>query len=1033
MKSHRRAGSRAVVFMVDIAGSSTPKGARNARDVAFRRQVAREHSVMVLSTIERILCFADELCKFGVAWTYQIFDSRGSSHPTPSTVVNLSSPSSASMDECRKAVQLRFDSACKKIDTRECSLDVIGATLNYLLNAAPSLQPFEPYITEKGNGNPLIVLLTPASYTRCSLHSLSNRELENVEAARVFNALNECSMVNSALKKLDETDTALLWVSSYSRRIENMTVFNSELDSLFKKWLMQKKSVVSLTDMHSLLLDRNLVPFHTVARHIFNPNSHSSVPTNHESAETSRFWLPVDFILPPLNGLTAIPCSSERLLKVEMCNIVLNNSHANRLWAVCEALVKYSTSDSDLTALGCFDVAPGLIRPVAGKIPVTSVSPETQPTWMDTFSGLMVALAHTGHFLLVSMYSSGTVSNVVEYSHSVIVQPLTPLCGILRPISPSILNKAKIEPLLPSSCQVIGENPLRKRIFGGPWELHRDLIDSIGDSSGGSQSARFFEAHLFPAIDFHENSSSSSLHSGNILTNLTRTTSPRLISELLEGYLENFLTKNLDEFGSAITEHHAKGVIQDYRSSFTSQDNGHDLMESLVKRLGECSQSPEPCSKESGHYSEAVTESKDFRNEMNTVTLGQDAGALLPSLTNLQEVVEEEKRESLGTEHTFPDVVHRIDADVGRILTADTGGLRNHCSIALQSIAEVVDLGTKCDFSFTSDIEFARRIQKFKQIQKKMSQEQGKAVDSDGNLHNARFAQCVRCYEQAVLHMTKEIVRYRDNKFTKANMNSVDTLAKQKRAIEKRLKRVSKILNVVLAVAVSQDRYITDGNPFHELFDEFFKVVVSRLILCGEQTAAGVLGKAVAVEFERFCEPEQPGDVVGPFQASTDERTPSSSINDVLPPLQKRSRPKDICRRDARDRKRPRTKELKRVLAEATAMRAQAAPVRRDPLQGFRNLEFEKGIQLPMQIKAKSSPADRVLSQSSDLLLMQFNLGRRRKQTLASGHVTSEDKDDLPKGLNRRSFYSESLTIPDLSASNQSNPVLVPGTPSDTD
>lgn len=1032
MVEHLNKGPRTVVFLIDVASSATAAGVRNGGNIAFRRQVAREHAVMVGSAIERVLCHADNMAADGVCWTFRIFDSRDKNSSTSITdsAFDFIPPSFSSLDDCRKSVQLSFDSSSRKAGFCGSSLDTIGAALQSTYSAVPVINPT---VSDKNNylEHTLIVLLTSASYDHCNFETAPNSNLDIEGKSSLYCSFNEHSVLNAALSKMADTGAKLMWVCSYSRRVDDTSAFNLKSQSLFVRWLLEKRCVDSYTDMHSLLLDRSLVPFSCVARHY--SKMYSAVALGrHFPSESSDSWLSMEFVLPSLGGLGDVLGSAKRLLKVELSSNLLNSRNSNGVWAVCEALVKQSLSDYELAALGGFDRAPGLVRPVVGAVRsqsdthTTLNSLDSKQTWTSAFSGLMMALAHTDHFLLASLYSRDPVSNLSVFHHTIIVQPLTPMCGIVRVISPTSLSKVNIEPLFSPNCKVAGDkNPLRKRVFGGPYELSQDFVDSVGVPSRSSQSARFFEAHLSSCTDVADHVLRTGSHSGSILSGLTKLTSPRSISELLEAHIGSTPTKQLDELGLAITEHHARGVIQDCRSTLSNSDNGDELMAGLVRRLGATTH---PSQLESNSKAPNSTTQFELDGFSDEIIHSSPSRATICNVNSNRKETPVKMPDSNGL--SFSAVVRQLNAHENQILVADSENVLLHCNNALQTIAQLVELGIRCNFSFTSQKEFGERILKFKQMQKRIYRDLENLDGSGEKLDRVIFTHCILCYEQAVLHLAKEIVRLKENILCRTSSNA-ESRDRQQHIIKKRLKRVCKILNTALATAVSRDRHITDGNPFHELFDKFFKTILNRFISCGMETASGILGKTVEDEFERSDVPEIQSDIAGACQLATD---PYNVSNDVLPMLHKKRGPKEISMCDSRDRKRPRTKDMKLVLAHAATLRSHAVPVRRDSLQGLRNLEFEKGIQRPLHTNCLASPIRRDTSQGTDSILTQFNLGRRRKMTIAVAHNSLENENAIPIGLDRQSFYSEAApNVSDHVERNQSNPVLVPGTPSDID
>ncbi len=342
---------------------------------------------------------------------------------------------------------------------------------------------------------------------------------------------------------------------------------------------------------------------------------------------------------------------------------------------------------------------------------------------------------------------------------------------------------------------------------------------------------------------------------------------------------------------------------------------------------------------------------------------------------------------------TFASISGQIEDEILALKSIDMDDLVMQCNVVLRSFGRMVHLGNQTAFSFVKEESFKNRIVKFSKIQKNIrSKEKAKSNSSNTEkLDRDLLISCLRAYEQAMLRAFKEVVAF-DVHIKEIKYDDGIFSDKTERILERGLKRTSKLLNIVQVLSVAQDLHNNDGNPYGEIFDNFFTSVLSNFGAGDCHLAARAVAKALADEYEKPLElPElssvpfvsEPGEALEGYSVGgTRSRAEFSSqdISQVPAPAPKRTRPRDHGRSEGGPRKRPRTKDLKRVLADATASRLQQAVPRRESSR----LTHEKCIQRPLQSRTKGSTSSKRRStlRSSDPLYGS-HLASKRKESFA--------------------------------------------------
>lgn len=404
--------------------------------------------------------------------------------------------------------------------------------------------------------------------------------------------------------------------------------------------------------------------------------------------------------------------------------------------------------------------------------------------------------------------------------------------------------------------------------------------------------------------------------------------------------------------------------------------------------------------------------------------------------------------ETDSSESMITTICDQIDEDIRLIKSIDKMDVVMQCHVVLRSLGRLVDFWRDSDFSSAVGPFVKARVRRLKKIQKgiNLAEEARATSERPDNPDRSLLFFSMKCYQQVTLSAAKQTHKFSKH-VNENNVNLKDMPENSQRVLKKSLKRTSKFLNTALAVAVSQNHSNSDDNPYQEVFDEFFNSVISRFYT-QHCTPSCVLANGIMDEFEKSFDSSRCGSValnqatdaaaslklVSPVENQSLYSSPVAQ-RDKNPSISKRSRSREYDRRECPERKRPRTRDLKRVLAEATASRSvsrihQVAP-RRESALGLRSLEREKDIQRPLQTKGMAHASSRKSLRSTDPLFM-FNMGRRMKYSISERLKQNEWLNTCnSNALSGANFYAKASEPLQQTGSNEQNEVLVPGTPSD--
>lgn len=905
--------------------------------------------------------------------------------------------------------------------------------------------------------------------------------------SQLFAQLESKMCLVHAFNALTKSKVQLLWIHAYSRRSEESSCLCPSLVFAFKEWVEQKKGVNAFEDLHSLLLDRSIAPFTSFARRIARPALEKALDLTFPAKVTPQEWIPADLLITSTRTPGNVETMSERMLKIEFFDVMstpLPTEAPKKYLAICVALSKLGSFETG-------DETPGLAR-VLSKKTVTNATGQViesfqEPKWAGMFSGLMLSLAQAGLSLVVHIYCSDSPSAKTEPHKTVMISALTPLSAVVRKLNPTQSKRLELNPVTPG-CMLLptDSNALRKRIFPGLGKLGDDCTDSTGHAWPSGQNARFFEAHLSAPHASHDKPFDDNGNAcSKALQEAAQFSTPHNVTALLENLNVTSSEKQFDQLRSAI-ENFNGDPSHGQESLFEELGDGQlemDKLEKILKQDGLPQKLVEHSPKDTNSpNAESVSASKEKEcqakpssavpgesleiasqsvpctppAEASQSPIANAASALLmmsASPPSKHSIDGESKvagttlsfHDSGSFDGTFGTICGQIDEDIGRIKSIDKDDLIMQCNVVVRSLGRLVDFGRSCQFAFAQGPSLESRVRKLKKIEKAIKTAEGARDESrsSDNFGRILLFQCMRSYEQATLNAAKQAFKFQE--YVKDhNVNLADISGKPQRVLEKSLKRTNKFLNIAQAVAVSQDRYYNVGNPYLEIFDEFFNSVISRFYVDGNTSACAV-AKVISEEFEKSLDTSRCSvslnkatDAAASTKLARLPETQAIVLNPVPqienPLVNKRSHSYLYDERGGRDRKRPRTKDPKKVLVEATASR-NASRIqntnRRDSGQGLRSFQREKSGQLPLRIKPSGCPKNRLSLRSSDPLF-QFNMGRRMKYSLSERLKHNISRLDLNGcSLNEDDFYaSVTLSQPE---SNMQNEVLVPGTPSDNE
>lgn len=1067
---------RSLIFLVDAACCSTSANVSKGKGAPFLRQVAKEHSSMVLSVMERLLAHSQQLATGGVLWSFRIFDSLAPDSPVLTPSFSFSHPSLPNIDECRKMVLKQFNLSCENIRSPTCSSQSVAATIiDGIAAVSKQIGTPDSFLVDstdtdctpmkrKRNINkvanrPLVVLLAKAPHGSAEFDTFLNTQRKSAFVKKecqathesdeeIVSRLNLNESFNRAIEDLSKHNAQLLWIDSYSRRVQDTSTISSQFSSVFKSWFLRKSGVNAFVDMHSLLLDRNILPFSSIARSTLLQAPLPMVNLIPESENTSLKWIYVDFVLPSRLSNGPLQSCNERVLRLEITESLLFDP-ANRpeghskYWAVCVGLLKHPKSDAELSALGAYESTPGLARPARHADSEEGASDSEK--WVGVFAGIMTAMAHTGHSLVATIYCNNNSSAQSQPIQTVILQPLTPLSAVIRrtnlPLPESAENRQLTEGMQ------IDQNVLRKRVFAGLCDIADSRIDSVGPPCGSSQSSRFFEAHLSTIDSRNEDCDPKPARDSKTLADnlcrFARAANPRLISENLEA-LQNASSLN-DSAKLAVGLDEATEELGGELCSLSAGDLelGDKLLAGLESRLdieqptekiptveSSAACPREPCSTSENPNSTISVVPVLPTSPLETFKASEDRKESVASVVRVEEDDADISGKSPelepgltpvgrgGTKNESPGLFScefdRIDELMGEVKDIELAVLVERCEAVLRAIGNLVDSGITRGVPMSDDENFNKRIMKLKKIQKMSDSTEKSQGDGGKKGSSCIFSLCLRLFEQVILHIFNQMPR----------MPTLDELdGKVEKKMSKRLNRPSKILNMVLALAESQGRFLKDSKTYHSLFDSFFSLVISRFTMKKNRPLFVRIGMHLATEFEKPVVSEDDCDTISRYQKKAGESTPSEAVFEVLPPLPKRRRARDD-RKESRDRKRPRTKDHKQVLAKATISRS--IPTGESRRDGIRSLVHEKSIQRPLLAKSKSGRNKE--RKDEDDVLTRWNRGRKLRYSSPSKGLNPALKPTTaPIAFSGSEFYSKKETNTTTKAID--NPILVPGTP----
>lgn len=486
-------GSIRTLLLVDRAAFRPPATSKVLWTAPKWAPHARELAAYIASAFERLLTHADNHPCCSVHFSLRFFDSVNSAaeiSASPLTPVTNSSVRAARSETLRQALAVDVDPAPNTGTKEQVFFDVLQDALGLLdSSTSSSVDSFydtdsakSPQCAERHDSTPIIYIFSHAPATRRTLASFTGSSATDIPS--LDESLINCRLFRSAFCKMREEHVRMVWVNSFSRRIESKSSYNLPIENIFQRWWLMQSPCFRFINLFSILLDRRIVPAHSIIDALRAPQQAETLKDTKHHLKTNRDEVEVFFQDEASPGKMSLMryffCQLSNLQDATLSDKASSVAGKTRIVMLIKGYLDSPLPDDVLHGMTDNNTPPQLMRP--------KTTPDDRKTNYSAspslFSGLMVNLARTTSYIVADVFE--TNSEIASFNrYSVLLQPVTPLLALVRKFSHSYLNYIPCDLTLPESY-----NEWIKWHEGGratDLELYKPLAEV---------SAKFFETYL---------------------------------------------------------------------------------------------------------------------------------------------------------------------------------------------------------------------------------------------------------------------------------------------------------------------------------------------------------------------------------------------------------------------------------------------------------------------------------------------------------------------------------------------------------